>query len=365
MVASVILLVTYIIFPSLQTLPSKLIMNLAVSFLAGDICVIVLAALALEGEDLSKLEIVGAVSFYFFIARFVWMALSGFEMCRTIYVGTKLRFDSETKRRRILLTYILFGWGVPLLPAIIMAVVHFENLEGKELGEASLFGIGGYVIVLVPVGIVILFNIGVVVFLSYILLRARRWQLKVSEAIASHKHKSQFTRIYVVIISVLGLSWILLFVVYWDGVVTSDVVYIIHNILNSSQPTFVCIAFIGTKKIFRMYLSLCFTKSDNLDASTSTARNQLKNRKLLSFLFSDKQLAKSIPKFQFGRSNRMDSNMSVTSLSMVSHDSSHSLGTGQPPPTSTVSGSPPSRDGLAPITEELEPPEEEEEEERV
>ena len=117
------------------------------------------------------------------------MALSGFEMCRTIYVGTKLRFDSETKRRRILLTYILFGWGVPLIPAIIMAVVHFENLEGKELGEASLFGIGGYVIVLVPVGIVILFNIGVMVFLSYILLRARRWQLKVSEAIASHKHK--------------------------------------------------------------------------------------------------------------------------------------------------------------------------------
>ena len=65
-VASVILLVTYIIFPSL---PSKLIMNLAVSFLAGDICVIVQAALALEGENLSKLEIVGAVSFYFFIAR--------------------------------------------------------------------------------------------------------------------------------------------------------------------------------------------------------------------------------------------------------------------------------------------------------
>ena len=100
----------------------------------------------------------------------------------------------------------------------------------------------------------ILFNIGVVVFLSYILLR--RWQLKVSEAIASHRQKSQFTRIYVVIISVLGLSWILLFVVYWDSVVTSDVVYIIHNILNSSQPTFVCIAFIGTKKILRMSLLL-------------------------------------------------------------------------------------------------------------
>ena len=118
-----------------------------------------------------------------------------------------------------------------------MAEVHFENLEGKELGEASLFGIGGYVIVLVPVGIVILFNIGVVVFLSYILLRARRWQLKVSEAIASHKHKSQFTRIYVIIISILGLTWILLFVVYWDGVVTSDAVYIIHNILNPTYST--------------------------------------------------------------------------------------------------------------------------------
>ena len=358
-VASIILLVTYLIFASLRTLPSKLIMNLALSFLLGDICVIVQAGMAMEMVEFSKIEIVGVVSFYFFIARFIWMALAGFEMCRTIYVGTKLHFDSENKRRRILVTYILVGWMTPLLPAIIMAVVHFENLEGKEFGESSLFGIGGYVITLAPVGIVIIFNIGIILFLSYVLLRARRWQLKVSNAIASHKRKSNFTRIFIIIISVLGLSWILLFVVYWDGVNDSNTVYIIYTILNASQPIFVCIAFVGTKKIIRKYLSLCSKKSDDLNVSTSTTRNQFRNRKLLSFLFTDKQLAESLPKFKFGQSNRNDSELSATSVSMISRDSSQSLNTSQPPPTSNGDCSSPTRDGLTTITEELEPENEE------
>ena len=54
-VASIILLVTYLIFASLRTLPSKLIMNLALSFLLGDICVIVQAGMAMEMVEFSKI----------------------------------------------------------------------------------------------------------------------------------------------------------------------------------------------------------------------------------------------------------------------------------------------------------------------
>ena len=162
--ASLLLLITHIIFPSLRTLSTKVVMNLAVAFLAGDLGVIIQLAMLLELKEFS--DIVTVISFYFFYARFVWMSLSGFAMSRTIHVGTQLRFDSEGKRRRIFLIYLFLGWMMPLIPTSIMTIVDFS---GKEV---SLFGIGGYIITLFPVGISILFNIVIFSYLTYLLCQA-------------------------------------------------------------------------------------------------------------------------------------------------------------------------------------------------
>ena len=353
-IASAILLFTHIIFPSLRTLPSKVIMNLALSFLIGDIVVIIQVSLVLEHpEETTALETISLISFYFFYARWMWMAMSGFEMCRTIHVGTQLRFDSEKKRLRIFLTYILVGWSVPLLPVIIMAIVHFEELEGEDFGHVTLFGIGGYVITTVPVGIVVLFNIGIVFYLSYVFFQAHQWQIKVSEAISSHKRKTNFTRIFLIILSILGITWFLLLLIYIDGINTNEAVQVCYALLNTSQPIFVCIAFLGTKKIYRKYKSL-FGREVHDDTETSTIQNRFRNRRLLSFLFTDKELSESLPKYRFGRSNRSMSKASVTSISMLSRDSSNSI-TAKLPPSSNGACSPPKEDlGLTSISEEPE-----------
>ena len=343
--ASLLLLITHIIFPSLRTLPSKVVMNLAVAFLAGDLTVIIQTAVVLEQKQLSdEVAIVSVISFYFFYARFVWMSLSGFEMSRTIHVGTQLRFDSEGKRRRIFLAYLLFGWTIPLVPTSIMAIVHFEDLEGKDIGEGSLFGIGGYIITMLPVGITILFNVAIFCYLTYVLYQARKWQVKVTDALLAQRRKTNFTRIFIIIISILGLSWFLLFLLFIDGVSTNTALLVVYSVFNVSQPIFVCIAFIGTKKIFRKYFSLC-TESPEEDTETSRFRN----RRLLSFLFTDKELSKQIPKYRYKHQYRSDSKVSTTSVTMLSRDSSNSIST---QPQKNGSCSPPN--GLAPITEEAE-----------
>ena len=326
-IASILLLVTHIIFSSLRTLPTKVIMNLALAFLAGDVCVIVVTVLLLLETDRSKIDIAVVVSFYFFYARFTWMALSGFEMCRNIYVGTKLRFDSEKKQRKLLFGYVVFGWIIAILPTVIVAVVHYEELEGKDKTRASHFGIGGYVITLFPVGLVMLFNVGIVVGVSVILHKARQWQTKVTDALAMQKSRrsTNFTRIFIIVLSVLGLTWSSVFVLYLDN--TSDALLIVTSALNASQPIFVCAAFIGTKKILHKYMSLCGYKHKEVDVGKKR-RSMFRSRRLLSYLFTDKDLA--LASFRFSR-NRNKSGISQTSVLSTSRSA--------PSPQQTSDGS--------------------------
>ena len=360
--ASIVLLVTHLIFPSLQTNPSRVIMNLSTAFLLGDIFYIVQTSLTLDDPSQSSvIEPIVIVAYYFFYARFVWMALAGFEMCRTIHVGTQLRFNSARKRLKILIIYMVTGWSLPLIPTIIMAVVHFAELEKEEPGEPSLFGIGGLLVVLVPVVIVMFFNVGIIVYLSYVLHKAHQWQIKVTDAIKSHKRKTNFSRIFIIILSLLGVTWILLFLIYIDGINQSDAVQIITAILNSLQPIVVSIAFVGTKKIFQKYKNLVSTKKDEDPTEISVQQNRFRNRRLLSFLFTDKELAEAVSKHshrphRFGWQSRTNSELSATSFSMFSRDSSHSL-VSLPPVSNGISTPPKEPPSLAPICEEVEEPE--------
>ena len=351
-IASAILLITHFIFPSLQTLPSKVVMNLATAFLLGDIFYIIQLSLLIHDATrlIKEAQAIAVIAFYFFFARFLWMALSGFEMCRTIHVGTQLRFNSPQKRRQLFIIYLITGWSLPVIPTSIMAIVHYEKLE-SDFGESSLFGIGGYVVTLVPIGIVVLFNIGVVVYLTYVLYQARKWQVKVSSAISSNRRKTNFTRIFIIILSLLGVTWLALFLLYIDDVSTNESVQIIAGFFNTLQPIFVCVSFICTKKIYRKYKNLISGKPDEEVTDTSTVQNRFRNRRLLSFLFTDKELENSVPKYRFGRSaTRSDSKLSNTSVSILMRDStSNSL-------APSTNGCSPPRDppSLAPITEEME-----------
>ena len=350
-IASAILLITHFIFPSLQTLPIKVVMNLATAFLLGDIFYIIQLSLLIHDTTrlIKEAEAIAVIAFYFLFARFFWMALSGFEMCRTIHVGTQLRFNSPQKYRKLFIIYLMTGWSLPVIPTSIMATIHYKKLE-SDFGESSLFGIGGYVVTLVPIGIVVLFNIGAVVYLTYMLYQARKTQVKVSSKIALKRRKTNFTRIFIIILSLLGVTWLSLFLLYIDGVSTNESVQITASFFNTLQPIFVCVSFICTKKIYLKYKNLISGRPD-LDTETSAVQNQSRNHILLSFLFIHKELQNSAPKYQFGHSVTCNnSKLSNTSVSMLMHDS-----TSNSVAPSTNGYSPP-RDppSLAPIMEEME-----------
>ena len=273
-ISSVALLVTYSLFKTLRTLPGQVIMNLAAAFLVGDVCVIIRVSLESNEAWFFILES------HLFVTRFAWMALAGFEISRNIYNGIRLRLKS--KRRRILIAYLICGWGAPFIPTIILATVHYTEVEDEE---RPLFGIGGYVISLVPIGLLLIFDIGVVVFLIIVLHRASAQKSKFRVV---RRNTINFARVFLIILTVLGLSWFSIFIVVIRGA-TEEAVIIVYVLLTGSQPIFVSVAFIGTKKILAKYLILCGCKQKEAQTLSSPAsRRSWRASRILSVLFSDR-----------------------------------------------------------------------------
>ena len=260
-IASISLLITYSLFRKLRTLPGKVIMNLAAAFLAGDVGFVFVTFVLSE----AWFQILVG---YFFYARFMWMALAGFEICRNIYVGIQLGSDSKGKKNKLLAAYILIGWGVPILPTLITTVVHYASCD-PEIQE--LLGIRGYVIYSVPIGLTVLFNAGAAIFLSIALRKAAVRQKQFNTA-AAKRHSTNYGRVFVILLTVLGLTWVssFLFLAKTDSVI----VFAVVSIVNASQPIFVSIAFIGTKKVIQEYLQLCGCRKKGTESRLSCERSQ-------------------------------------------------------------------------------------------
>ena len=280
-VSSVALLVTYSLFKQLRTLPGQVIMNLAAAFLLGDISVLVRTSLESNERWFFILES------YFFYARFAWMALVGFEISRHIYNGLKLKRYSEAFKRKLLIVHVLCGWSIPLVPVVIMAAVEYTDAE-KENGT-RLFGIGGYVITLVPISILLLFNVGIVMFLIIVLCKASAQKTKLRHHVRNDT--INFSRVFLIVLTVLGLSWFSVFVITIQPMPQEETL-IAFIILNGLQPVFVGIAFLGTKKILDKYLIFlgCKEKPMEVEVVSNPGRaGKLKIRRILSFiLFSDR-----------------------------------------------------------------------------
>ena len=243
-IASIALLITYSLFRKLRTLPGKVIMNLAAVFLAGDVGGLII--LVVLNEAWFQI-LVG----YFFYGRFMWMALAGFEICRNIYSGLRLTSDSTGKKNKFLVAYIIIGWGVPILPTIITAIVHYTSTDPEM---QRLFGFAGFITYFVPIGLTVLFNAGAVIFLSIVLHKAAVRQKQVNNVVRK-RHSTNYGRVFLTILTALGFTWISVFVALFCT--HNEILVTIIMVINASQPIFVSVAFIGTKKVIKQYLRLC------------------------------------------------------------------------------------------------------------
>lgn len=265
-IASLIALITYILLKKLRTLPGLVIMNLFVAFIAGDVMTQIRVSLAFKGVG-PHVEVV-AVNQGFLIARYVWMSLTGFEMCRSLYQGVRLIGTNRPYHKLIMISiYMAIGWSIPAVLTVIMYGVE----KGSESEVAKdILGVVGYLTYDTTIGLTLLFNIVVVVFISVIFYNAAKRQRRLK---SSYKNQNiNFIRLFIIILTVLGLVWISFFVLQNDVIRGTRAIVIIYVVLTATQPIFVFIAFVCTPKVYRMYLILFGIRQEKYFHSKTSQR---------------------------------------------------------------------------------------------
>ena len=263
LVSSSVLIVTYSLFKQLRTLPGQTVLNLAVAFFASDITSLLFVSLVLSGHPPNPWLLI--VETGFFHTRFAWMVIVGFEISRHIYKGMNMKFDSQMKKRKILATYLMLGWVVPVIVGAVSAAVEFSGAEAHK--TVKLFGANGRVVVFTPIAMALVINSSIAIFLVVSLRKATMHRNKFGSKVKNGTVK--FSKVFLILLTVLGLTW---FSVFLSLTITHEAHFLqyIFILLNTTQPLFVCIAFLGNKKMVGHYATLFGCRKETLDQTSST-----------------------------------------------------------------------------------------------
>ena len=244
-ISCVVLLVTYSLFKELRTLPGQVIMNLAAAFLAEYVLIVAYFYLPHRSIEYDFA--------YFGVtqARIIWMSITGFEICRTVYYGYKMK-PELTHKNRLFFLYLFTGWVVP---AVVIAT------------EATVVIVGGYdstndwpgfnsLLLFVLLSILLLtfiLNVIIAVFLGVILCASSALQRRLKDSKAKH-HKINYTRVFICLLTLLGFPWFLSYVLTLNF--PSEVLGCLSFVISVPQPICMCVALLCNKKVGRMYQSL-------------------------------------------------------------------------------------------------------------
>ena len=279
-VGSIAILLTYTIFKQLRTLPSKILMNLAAAFLAGDL-IILLYGVSASLSDSIPVEVTATIAIllhFLFLSRFSWMSLMGFETCRVFNLAVNLQSDISKKAKSILLAiYLIIGWGLPLTITVITIIINYTTDDLVLYGEAFNGSVGpprpwinhptsAVIAFIIPAVLALLFNVVAFVTLFVLLCKATNKERSLQSFL-------KYFRIVGALFTAMGLTWLFGLIALIPGQSWAWYPFII---LNSTQAMWIAVWFLLTKKIIKLYISLFNCKG--LTVLYSTKKTTIKSK---------------------------------------------------------------------------------------
>ena len=280
-IGAVLILLTYSLFKDLRTLPSKLLMNLAITILVTSLFILVGGPITASIRNANLCTSVAVILHFFFLGQFSWTSVMSFEMTRTFHQASKLRTQESSKfKRNLFIVYFLIGWGLPLLITVVSITVNFTT-NGLVLYGVRADGTQGscwinhfesaIVAFVVPLCLSLSFNLITFIIVSVYLFKAFRTQAKVKK-----DNQVSYLRINIAIFTVSGLTWVFGFIAILAGTSWAWYIFII---LNSTLGFVIFIFFLFTKKVGKLYLSLLRVRTAESTTASSRQKVELKGIK--------------------------------------------------------------------------------------
>ena len=275
--ASILIIITYSIFKELRTLPSILLMNLAIAFLVGDIFLILSGTISQNTLSVDICISVSIILHYFLLSRFSWMNIMGLEYTRNFVHALKLRMvrTPSTYLNKKFIAYTLCGWVVPLVISTITVIINY-TVDGAVRYGTDVDGTRGLCWInekysaifafVVPILISTLLNISFFVMVVVLLCAASRRATKEIK-----QNRSIQIRVILGTFAVLGITWVFGFLALLSDLSWAWYPFIIFS---SCQALIIAFVFLVTKQILKLYISLlkCGTlkKKLNFEKSKTT-----------------------------------------------------------------------------------------------
>ena len=272
-IGTTLVLITYAIFKELRTLPSKILMNLAVAILIANLLILLGGPIVAAFPDVVDLCVTsGVLLHFFFLSQFSWMSIMSLEMTRIFYQASRLKTQSSRRRKdMILLLYVFVGWGVPLLITTITIIVNYTKdglvlygvLPDGSRGSCWINHIESAVVAFVtPLAVSLIFNCITFTIVSILLCKASYSQAKLDK-----ENNISYFRVNIAVFSTTGLTWIFGFLAILAGTSWTWYLFIV---LNSTQGFFIFIAFLFTKRVASLYIDLLTCKRGKVPVTSHT-----------------------------------------------------------------------------------------------
>ena len=255
-IGCILILLTYSLFKELRTLPSQILMHLAVAILIGNL--LILGGVPIGQKVRIICSPVAILEHYIFLSQFCWMSLMSTEIARNLYQAFKMKAnESKAYKVKLLVVYALLGWGIPLLIVLPTIIVNFTTTDLVLYGENE-DGTSGVcwinhlysaiVVYHAPLGFLLIYNAVIFVIVTVYLCVSF-----ISRSKLNSNKKTPFLRFNIAIFSVSGITWIFWFIALLPGLQWAFIPYII---LNTAQGFVIFVAFLCTKRVALLYLNL-------------------------------------------------------------------------------------------------------------
>ena len=277
-IGSALVLITYSLFKELRSLPSKILMNLAFANLVTNLLILVGGPISQAYPIVELCTSVAVALHFFFLAQFAWMSVMSLEVVRKFHRAKKLIMDSKRDKLQLLISYMLAGWGLPLLITSVSIVVNFTTqglvlygvLADESLGSCWINHLESAIVAfVVPLVLSISFNLVMFIVVSVCIFMASRSQAKLNREDAT-----PFLHLNIAIFCTTGLTWVFGFIAILAGTSWAWYLFIIFN---STQGFVIFVAFLLTKKTLKLYLDCLTCKRVAEKTSSKSAASKIKS----------------------------------------------------------------------------------------
>ena len=264
-----LMLLTFVLFKELRTLPGKALMNLSIAIL-----IYILFQLIGSWNSNDGYCVVFAISTQMLVlARFSWITIMLVEIGRTFRNALRMTPDTSEKSKLYLFAaYLLFGWGTPFIITMVTVVVNFttdfvqyERDSSRTRSVCFIDHLGSVLVAFIlPIVFSIILNGILFIFISVLIFKAWRSQSKLQK-----DKKVPFLRVYIAVFIVSISTCSLAFIAVRMGI---DWAWYPFVLLDTPQGFFVFIAFFFTKKIASLYWSGFTTMCNKFSQTFSSVK---------------------------------------------------------------------------------------------